>query len=119
MSNIDVNAPLPTLHDKEAEPKLPFGSKTGNVKLNLLGACVYYTNVNEPAPGSDIQNISANISLNVNYTYKQKKYVLLLLNITFIICFPELKRNPLLVGGFHHRVCIQSLKTEIQVIGLI
>ncbi len=100
VSNIDVNAPLPTLHDKEAEPKLPFGSKTGNVKLNLLGACVYYTNVNEPAPGSDIQNISANISLNVNYTYQAKEIRSFTAKYNFYNMFSRIEKKSTSGGWF-------------------
>lgn len=100
VNNIDVNAPLPTLHDKEAEPKLPFGSKTGNVKLNLLGACVYYTNVNVPAPGSDIQNISANISLNVNYTYQAKQTRSFTAKYNFYNMFSRIEKKSTSGGWF-------------------
>lgn len=100
VNNIDVNSPLPTLHDKEVAAQFPFGSLSGKVRLNLNGACVYYTNVNTPAPGADIQNISANISLNVNYTYQAKQTRSFTAKYNFYNMFTRIEKKSTSGGWF-------------------
>ncbi|WGL61341.1 hypothetical protein QEJ31_07005 [Pigmentibacter sp. JX0631] len=100
INNIDVNSPLPTLHDKEVAAQFPFGSLSGKVRLNLNGACVYYTNVNVPAPGADIQNISANISLNVNYTYQAKQTRSFTAKYNFYNMFTRIEKKSTSGGWF-------------------
>ncbi|BBH53811.1 hypothetical protein JCM31447_22610 [Fluviispira sanaruensis] len=72
LKNLDPKIPLPSLNEKESKQDEFFGSTSGRVKLNLLGGCTYYDNVNQPVKANDINNISANIALNVNYTYQVK-----------------------------------------------
>ncbi|KAB8029990.1 hypothetical protein [Fluviispira multicolorata] len=72
LKNIDPKTPLPLLNEKESKQDEFFGSASGRVKLNLLGGCTYYDNINQPVKENDINNISANMTLNVNYTYQVK-----------------------------------------------
>lgn len=100
VNNIQMNSPLPSLNDKEVAAQFPFGSLSGKVKLNLNGACVYYTNVNTPAPGADIQNISANISLNVNYTYQAKQTRSFTAKYNFYNMFSRIEKKSTSGGWF-------------------
>ncbi|KAB8032103.1 hypothetical protein [Fluviispira multicolorata] len=72
IKNIDSSKTPPTLNDSESEGKSPFGSISGKIRLNLNGACTYYEDVNKPIAANNINNISANLALNVNYTYQLK-----------------------------------------------
>ncbi|BBH52509.1 hypothetical protein [Fluviispira sanaruensis] len=72
LKNLDPKMPLPSINEKESKQDEFFGSVSGRVKLNLLGGCTYYSNINQPVKENDINNISANMTLNVNYTYQVK-----------------------------------------------
>lgn len=72
IKNSNPNLIAPSLSEGQVSSSYPFGSVSGKVRLNLNGACVYFDNVNKPVTGADINNITANLSLNVSYTYQVK-----------------------------------------------
>ncbi|APJ04821.1 hypothetical protein [Silvanigrella aquatica] len=108
LSNIDINSNLPSLNEQNNSSSYPFGSVSGFVRLNLNGACVYYTNVNTPAPGSNINNISANISMNVTYTYQAKlnRYFLARYNLKNMVSKIENKSTS---GGWFTSQTLHSI----------
>ncbi|WGL60420.1 hypothetical protein QEJ31_02220 [Pigmentibacter sp. JX0631] len=74
VKNFDTTLPPPSLTEEVSSEKTVFGSSSGIVRLNLLGACKYFDDVNKPIPGKDINDISDNLILRANYTFQLKAH---------------------------------------------